>query len=391
MASDTSIMNILFNFIAILISLLIYFDFGFFKGVYRGRDRYLFKMMILITVTILISDSLGYYCDGKTSNAFIFLNYSANIVYSVCNPFISYIWILYCMEKLNYTAKSYKHLKALVTFLSSLILILNIFGFYNNSFFFIDSANKYIRGPLYIEYSLVNISLLLLSYILILMKLIHPKNKLRKRNAIVLLSYAFFPLLGAYLQSIAYGINTIWVFSSISLLIIYVNIQNSRINTDFLTGLNNRQRFEFYTSNKIKNISKNKTIFLLMLDLDGFKKINDMHGHLVGDEALISFSNILSSSVSEHDFIARMGGDEFIIVGERSSKEKVDILKNKIGEEIKKFNENSEASYTLATSIGMAYFDGSKEIKLHELLSIADKDMYKAKKAMSNAHKPLYV
>ncbi len=105
------------------------------------------------------------------------------------------------------------------------------------------------------------------------------------------------------------------VCATLSLLIIYINIQNTQLYKDYLTDLYNRRQFDNYIRAKI-NSSNNKRIAGFMIDIDSFKKINDVYGHDYGDTALKSTAKILRDTFSDNDFIARYGGDEFVVVVE---------------------------------------------------------------------------
>ena len=90
---------------------------------------------------------------------------------------------------------------------------------------------------------------------------------------------------------------------------------NEKSKYDFLTGLYNRETFEKEFENFVnKNINPDKKSFLIILDLDNFKKVNDSLGHIIGDRVLEEASNVLKSNLKSSDIIGRLGGDEFIIL-----------------------------------------------------------------------------
>ncbi|TFZ41770.1 GGDEF domain-containing protein [Soehngenia longivitae] len=92
------------------------------------------------------------------------------------------------------------------------------------------------------------------------------------------------------------------------------NTPNS-MSVDLVTGANNRYYLETKLPADIyKSAVNNSTISIIMADLDNFKDINDTYGHLAGDEALKTFTNLAKMCIREDDWIARFGGDEFIIV-----------------------------------------------------------------------------
>lgn len=101
----------------------------------------------------------------------------------------------------------------------------------------------------------------------------------------------------------------------ISMLLLYIICQEQLISTDPLTGLNNRNRFETYMLSLFSNVDQAEDVYLLMMDADGFKQINDRYGHVEGDHALQVISAALKEVCSASGgFIARYGGDEFVVL-----------------------------------------------------------------------------
>lgn len=89
---------------------------------------------------------------------------------------------------------------------------------------------------------------------------------------------------------------------------IYINIQNGEISTDYLTGLYNRRRLDEHLQRRLRMRRKEQKLFVIMMDMDKFKDINDKYGHAVGDEALVKTAELLREICKESDdFIARMG------------------------------------------------------------------------------------
>ena len=122
----------------------------------------------------------------------------------------------------------------------------------------------------------------------------------------------------------------------------YFNNQKKEANYDELTGVYNRRAFNKW-ANKI--FYSNKSMFLMLMDADDFKIINDKYGHLEGDKALIQIAHILNRAINnthKNYSLARYGGDEFVIVGNIQNKDEVAQLINQIEEEEKKYNLNFE-------------------------------------------------
>jgi diguanylate cyclase (GGDEF)-like protein/putative nucleotidyltransferase with HDIG domain len=142
---------------------------------------------------------------------------------------------------------------------------------------------------------------------------------------------------------------------------------------DSLTGLYNRR---YYEDNLVKlNIPENYPLTLVMSDINGLKLINDAFGHKAGDELLVSAAKIISNCCRECDLIARIGGDEFVIVMPNTDGEEAEKIIKKINEEAKKIKVKS---IELSISFG---FESKTEIykKISEVYKSAEDLMYREK------------
>jgi diguanylate cyclase (GGDEF)-like protein len=151
--------------------------------------------------------------------------------------------------------------------------------------------------------------------------------------------------------------------------------------TDELTGLYNRRGFFTLTEQFLKLARRQKKgIFILYADVDNLKEINDSFGHKEGDMALIETADILKKNYRESDIIARIGGDEFVIIPIGTAKDNIDIITTRFEKCIEIYNSKSNREYKLSLSYGLAYYDPANPCSIDELLSQADKTMYEHKK-----------
>jgi len=156
--------------------------------------------------------------------------------------------------------------------------------------------------------------------------------------------------------------------------------------TDELTGLYNRRRFFVLTEQYLKvAIRTKRRLLLLFIDMDELKWINDHHGHNEGDQALIDLSKILKQTFRESDIIARMGGDEFVVLFV-SADENSERLLTRLDENLKGHNDQRSRPYPLSISVGIAQFDPEHPISIDELLAKADSSMYTQKRKKPKRH-----
>ena len=155
---------------------------------------------------------------------------------------------------------------------------------------------------------------------------------------------------------------------------------------DALTGLANRLLLQGHLKQSVKSARRTGQCFaLMMIDLDGFKPINDNHGHDAGDVLLKAIGQRLTLAVRESDLVARIGGDEFVCVLESvSSSDAARLVAQKLIAEIgNPVTLAGGVSVRVGASIGVAMFDGSDQTPA-QLMQLADEAMYAAKAAGKN-------
>ncbi|MES1986742.1 MAG: diguanylate cyclase [Pseudomonadota bacterium] len=154
---------------------------------------------------------------------------------------------------------------------------------------------------------------------------------------------------------------------------------------DPLTNLLNRRGFE----NRLQNIHDNAIIekqkyAIFYMDLDNFKTVNDQYSHAIGDQLLITVSQLFQNCLREHDALARLGGDEFtLIVQKFKDKDELETLANRLINALKKPIPIENTMLSVGVSIGVAIHrtDGFNPKKL---MMAADKAMYHAKNSGKN-------
>jgi diguanylate cyclase (GGDEF)-like protein/PAS domain S-box-containing protein len=152
---------------------------------------------------------------------------------------------------------------------------------------------------------------------------------------------------------------------------------------DSLTGLLNRRGFEAIATQQLKSAEySTNPSFLFYFDMNDFKAINDTWGHAAGDEALVRMSAVLRETFREVDVIARMGGDEFVVLVLNCS-EMPSMMLTRLREGLKQQNSRNTRSgtnYLLSTGVGIARFNPDSPRSLDMLLATADRELYEDKR-----------
>ena len=154
---------------------------------------------------------------------------------------------------------------------------------------------------------------------------------------------------------------------------------------DLLTGLHNRRGFFALAEQQVKAATRaHMKLSLTYFDCDEFKWINDFFGHQQGDKVLVDTAHILRQTFRESDIVARIGGDEFVVLSIEAADVDPAVFLKRLQQNIDEYNAKETRSYKLALSWGTVVYDPESPESLDVLLSQADRLMYVHKNDKAN-------
>ena len=165
----------------------------------------------------------------------------------------------------------------------------------------------------------------------------------------------------------------------------YISYIHTQAYTDAMTGVGNKAAYMDCVKLMDRKIHERLADFaLIVFDVNGLKRINDTYGHEVGDVLIADAADVIKTAFGS-DSMYRIGGDEFVIIKEKVTKEDVSRLFDRFGEVLKEFNKNPR-QYTeeLTISFGSTFFDGDEDYKT--VFQRADGEMYKHKQQYYKGH-----
>ena len=340
------------------------------------RKTKIFKYMIYTVLSCILMDILFNRLEG-TSYAYTraILLYGNAIQY-ILTCLTVFLWYLYNEQ---YIFKSLTHARkwlpiTLVPILVSTVLALLSprFGF----FYSITPENIYLRGDLFYLAS-VNTYF----YAVFTALLIHVnRKKMRNSDYAPLMFFILPPALAGLFQTLNYGVLLIGPSLTFSLLVAFVYIQSKNMELDYLTGLFTRKELEYYTEMLSKRKNMKKKYGGLMIDIDNFKSINDEYGHDTGDKVLREVSDAFLKSFRNTDFVARIGGDEFVAICEIQSLSDLEIIVKRIHSHLDTINSLGNFPFIISLSIGFDRWDIHNFSKEEFMIHI-DRKMYHEKDA----------
>lgn len=151
--------------------------------------------------------------------------------------------------------------------------------------------------------------------------------------------------------------------------------------TDPLTGLPNRRAIDLWVENQLSSAARHEfPVWIVIADLDHFKRVNDTYGHEAGDNVLKAFSSVLKANTRRSNTCGRLGGEEFLLILTHTNREQTQIALERIRTRLalEKFQLGNE-TFSVTASFGVAGFSGTSAVEFADLLSHADSALYTAK------------
>lgn len=334
----------------------------------KDKDVGIILLMMGITAISNVADCCVFYLDyGSNMFVKILLFVSASWLY-MGNVLIGYTWARFLTSHLNIpfsnTRKTVYRIGGLAALL---LLVVNVF--YPLVFCYKD--NSYQRGLAYGVF-------LLFAFLYIADSLYLYIRCRKKAGALRLFPVYVFLIpiaIGVVVQTLFYEVAIIWTSIAIAIAGIMTAMKNETIFQDQLTGLYNRTYLEFLQKQAQK---KNIPVCGIMIDLDGFKHINDSFGHAEGDAALVTTAKLLKKSFGEYGVVTRYAGDEFVVMlnttDERLVRKLIEQAKSSFEEE----NKTGKKPYRLSASMGYATSDLRAET-MGDFMTRIDRWMYRDK------------
>jgi len=329
--------------------------------------------------TVLVSDIFTWILDGRSGTLIRNLYTFDIMLYFFMQIIVALLWLYYAYYRIYGQHLSWR--KGILAYIIFCILGgIIISSPFTGLCFYLDSQNIYHRGNLSALMALVLLVFLLVLSLLARWRIRYEKLLDRKRELKTISMFAVPPLLAGTFQTLHYGLSLLWPGVVISCLLILLNRESQAVSLDHLTGLNNRRNMEKYL--RMPEEEQNYPLSIILLDLNDFKEINDVQGHDTGDVALTRAADLLRSTFGGTSaFLARYGGDEFVVILPGSDEAAARYRIQEIKASFSAFSQTKQVPFRLSVSAGYAVSRGNAADCLNQLLKEADERMYEDKLA----------
>ena len=337
-------------------------------NVNQQMNRVLFRTLVYGVIAQLALDILWLLVERKVFPGAIAINRVINALFLSASVIMGCTWYLYVLETLGYSIT--RRLQNIVMVPGLFCSGLNIASIWTGWIFTVSPENVYGHGSFFWVQMIGAYGMLAIALGHLLLSL--RKGRVPRPVILSLLSFYTVPVIGAIVSLFNTGMPGAWTCAAVSLALMYMSDQENEIIRDGLTGLNNRKTLPGVFSEYVK---QDQPLYILMMDLDSFKTINDTHGHPVGDQALVAAAHILTDAMAgRKGLIVRYGGDEFLVLT-NSDPEK---LEQDIQARFEQFRRSQKPPYKFAMSVGVAQHKPGQS--LDALIEEADAELYEVKR-----------
>ena len=339
-----------------------------------GTSDRLFRLAVWGTLLYCIMDFLWVYVNSSPNGSLRRLNLIINAWGDIQVVQMAFCWMLYVQRRLQ-PMRRYRQRERLLYALPLLVEIgLALLSIKTGWYFSVDANNACTHGSWHFIHFIIAYGYVLASFVQPLLKALRENDYARKQEYWILTSFVVLPLLGGTVEACYPDWPATGPAVMLSLAWIYVRMQEHQVSVDALTQLNNRWRLRTYLSQVFQDNRDKSQVYLIMIDVDSFKRINDVYGHITGDVALKQVAARLSKiCAGRRCFLARYGGDEFVIVYDGI---RISVLMEELAEKIPMTDDVT----AVTLSFGYAKYD-ERYTTIEDWLAVADEHMYVNKQA----------
>ena len=351
-------------------------------GVDKQTSTIIIRDMIIVMLCYFASDAVWALCVGHVIPVGHQGTYVATIIPYLFLVGCGYCWFLYgeTIQQNEYLTNKIGVICSIFPMLISTIAI--VIGTFFGAVFYFDDAGRLQYGPMYSFLLLIPIGYMSYSSLKAFYKAFTHNRYLDHNLYFVIGFFPVIPIICGVSQAIFLMVPIMCYGATLAVLLVYITNLENLISIDSLTKINNRAQFQRHISRKMRTPPIDKKLFLIIIDVDHFKEINDGYGHVEGDRALIRVATAMKEACSAYrngTFVARYSGDEFVIVAELETESDVIQLGKLIQNNVIRLNKMAEAKYELTVCFGAAEYDYANPVPLPKFLNQADKCLYEMK------------
>ena len=332
-----------------------------------------FAFTILDAVWALVAYSGLVEVDDITLSVVNALNLTAIV-------FAAYFWLGFTLAWFNSKLTDNRTMRWLMAIPAALVPVIHVIGHITGENVITLPDGTWTYGICHMIISLISMAYIAVATGVAIHQYRRATSRTDKRMSLVFIAFMVPFVVAAVVDSIVVNTPVVTASIMVSLAFVMMSMQESRISSDALTGMNNRRRAEVFLEDSLEHVSKARPLYLFVIDIDDFKVINDTYGHLEGDHALQLVASALQAACAQTSaFAARWGGDEFVLIYAGDAAIDPEHISGLVLDTLADTVRKAHVDYDISFSVGYASCT-TPETTSAELIAQADAMMYSRKR-----------
>ena len=354
------------------------------KGVNKQFSQMVLGNIVVVLILYYFAEIFWALVDGGVLGDSSTLLYLSNLFTYLLLSLAAYLW--YILSEAIQNDKSVENdiTRLILSIPVWISVILCVSAYRTGLVYYIDENGDLVGGRLYALLVIVPFSYLIAASVKAFYRAFN-KDKYADRDIYFMIGlFPLSPIVLGIIQAIYWRIPTVCYGTVIAVYYVYVSMLDNLISLDPLTQINNRHQMFKYLAQKMRTEELGMSLFVLMIDIDDFRNINEAYGRLEGDRALVRVANAIKSACQgprNRFFVSRYGGDEFVVVAQMAYKAEAVWLSDQIKNNVKRMTQDLGLAYNITVSVGIAQYDYAAPISLKSFISRAGLDLYNQAKS----------
>ena len=383
-------MTYVFYYVQAHIACILLLSIIFYKivrGVNKQASQIYLGNLVVTLMLYYIAEIFWALVDGSVISSAPTMLYLSNVFTYILISVAAYYWYIISealqRDKLIENTVL-RRLLATPVLVSALLVVT---AYRTGLVFYVDENGKLVNGSFYVILVIVPFAYLIASSVKAFSRFANRDRYVDRNIYFMIGVFPFAPIILGAMQAIYWRIPFLCYGTVAAVYYVYLTTQDNLISIDPLTQTNNRNQLYKYLVQKMRSEEQGLSLFLIMVDIDRLRDINEAYGHAEGDRALNRVATAIKDACQgsrSRMFVSRYGADEFVVVAEMAYRAEAAWLADQIKNEVKRATNVDAAPYDIHVSVGIAQYDYQAPVTIQSFIARADSDLYQNKKLNAN-------
>ncbi len=379
-------MTYVFYYVQAHIACILLLSIIFYKivrGVNKQASQIYLGNLVVTLMLYYIAEIFWALVDGSVISSAPTMLYLSNIFTYILISVAAYYW--YIISEALQRDKLIENtvLRRLLATPVLVSVLLVVTAYRTGLVFYVDENGKLVNGSFYVILVIVPFAYLIASSVKAFSRFANRDRYVDRNIYFMIGVFPFAPIILGAMQAIYWRVPFLCYGTVAAVYYVYLTTQDNLISIDPLTQTNNRNQLYKYLVQKMRTEEQGMSLFLIMVDIDRLRDINEAYGHAEGDRALNRVARAIKDACQgsrSRMFVSRYGADEFVVVAEMAYRAEAAWLADQIKNEVKRATNVDAAPYDIHVSVGISQYDYQAPVTIQSFIARADSDLYQNKK-----------